>query len=109
MVAATERLIEEHNPRWNLGGGRGVHPEWLPGLGEAGLRNIEAFSYDVDVPYTPEAWIGRIRASAGIAALSLKAIQAFGRHLAQVLAERFSAGILLAPHRVFAIVAAGPS
>lgn len=105
MVEATERLIEAHNPEWNLGGGRGIHGEWLPALGNAGLQSIETFSYDVDVPYTPAAWRGRIRASAGVAALSPEAVQTFDADLAEILADRYPAETLDVPHRVFAIVA----
>ena len=109
MVEATERLIEEHNPKWNFGGGRGIHPEWLPGLSEAGLQDLETFSYDIDVPYTPEAWRGRIRASAGVAALSPEGVQSFDSSLAEVLSNRYPSEVLEVPHRVFAIVATPPS
>ena len=51
MVRATEELIEKHNPAWRLGNLNGVHPRWLRDLGEAGFRDIESFSYDVDVAY----------------------------------------------------------
>ncbi|MCB0062524.1 MAG: class I SAM-dependent methyltransferase, partial [Caldilineaceae bacterium] len=37
VVAATEALIEEHNPAWHLGGGTGIYPQWLRDLGEAGF------------------------------------------------------------------------
>lgn len=107
IVEATERLIEEHNPQWNLGGGRGIHSEWLPGLGEAGLRNIETFSYDIDVSYTPEAWRGRIRASAGVTALPSQDVKNFDNDLAEILSDRYPSEILAVPHRVFAIVAIG--
>ena len=109
MVEATERLIEEHNPKWNFGGRRGMYPEWLPGLSEAGLEDLETFSYDIDVPYTPEAWRGRIRASAGVAALSPEGVQSFVESLAELLSKRYPSEVLEVPHRVFAVVAAPPS
>lgn len=105
MVEATERLIQQYNPGWHLGGGIGMHPQWLPDLGAAGMRNIETFSYDMDVPYTPEAWRGRIRASAGVAGLQREEILRFDEDLRALLAKRFPADVLSAPHRVFAIVA----
>jgi SAM-dependent methyltransferase len=107
VVEATERLIEKHNPQWNLGGGRGIHPEWLPGLSEAGLRNIETFSYDIDSPYTPTAWRGRIRASAGVTALPPEEVRNFDNALAKMLSDQYPYEILNVPHRVFAIVASG--
>lgn len=109
IVEGTERLIEVHNSDWKLGGGRGLYPEWLPGLSEAGLLDLESFSYDVDVSYTPEAWRGRIRASAGVAALSSDKVAIFDQALAEMLSDRFPGESLQVPHRVFAIIATAPS
>lgn len=109
VVAATEALIERHNPAWKLGGGLGIHPAWLRDLGEAGFRGIETFSYDVAVPYASEGWRGRIRASAGIGgSLSPTEVDAFDRALAELLASRFPGAELAIPHRVFAVVARAP-
>ena len=69
------------------------------------MRNIETFSYDLDVPYTPEAWRGRIRASAGVAGLQSDEIARFDEDFRALLAKRFPAEVLSVPHRVFAIVA----
>jgi SAM-dependent methyltransferase len=109
MVRATEELIERHNPDWKLGGSLGVHPRWLRGLGEAGYRGLETFSYDVDVPYTPEAWRGRIRASAGVgASMTAAHVEQFDKELAALLASRFPGDLLQVPHRVFAVIARAP-
>jgi len=108
MAEATERLIEAHNHEWNFGGGRGMYPEWLPGLSEDGLQDLETFSYDIDVPYTPEAWRGRIRASAGVAALAPDKVEAFDKDLVEILSDQYPSEILQIPHRVFAIVANAP-
>ena len=109
VVEATEQLILKHNPVWHLGGGTGVYAEWPRAIGEAGFRNIEIFTYDVDVPYTHEDWRGRIRASAGVAAsLSPAGVAVFDEALAMVLTARFSADPLSIPHRVFALVAHRP-
>lgn len=105
MVAATENLIQQYNPRWHLGGGMGMYPQWLPDLSEAGMRNIETFSYDVDVPYAPEAWRGRIRASAGVAGLGADDVRLFDEDLRALLEARFPESVMAVPHRVFAIVA----
>jgi SAM-dependent methyltransferase len=106
---ATERLIEGYNADWGLGGGNGMYPQWLPDLHERGFRNVVDFFYDVDVSYSPAAWRGRIRASAGIAALTVERIGEFDAALARLLAERFPRETLAVPHRVFAIVAEVPS
>jgi SAM-dependent methyltransferase len=109
LARATEELIEAHNPSWRLGNLDGIHPRWLRDLGEAGFRGIETFSYDVDVPYTSEAWRGRIRASAGVgASLPVSEVTRFDRELAALLADRFPSATLLVPHRVFAVIARPP-
>jgi ubiquinone/menaquinone biosynthesis C-methylase UbiE len=108
VVEASENLIRHHNPKWHLHGGVGMYPQWLPGLGAAGMRDIETFSYDVDVSYESEAWRGRIRASAGIAALDPREVAEFDAQLAQLLAGGFPADVLSIPHRVFAISARAP-
>lgn len=106
MVEATERLIERYNADWHLGGGNGRYPQWLPDLRAAGMTVASTFSYDLDVPYTHEAWRGRIRASAGIAALGSRMADEFDAALAGILAARFPSKKLAVPHRIFGIVAA---
>ncbi len=110
LVDATEQLILDHNPVWTMGGGSGLHPQWLRDLGEAGFRDLETFSYDVAVPYTHAAWRGRIRASAGVgAALGPEAVAAFDTALDAILAERFPAEPLQVPHRVFVVIGRRPA
>ena len=105
VVEATEALIVQYNPDWHFGGGLGMYPQYLPLLSGAGIQNIQTFSYDMDVPYSPEAWRGRIRASAGVAALDVDSARKFDTGLAALLSARFPSSILAVPHRVFAIVA----
>lgn len=105
VVEATERLMEAHNPAWKFGGGTGMYPWWLADLSVAGFGGIETFSYDVDVAYSQQAWRGRVRASAAIAAsLEPAQVRAFDAELATLLQERFRQDPLLVPHRVFAVV-----
>jgi SAM-dependent methyltransferase len=109
VVRATEELIERHNPRWKLAGGLGLHAQWLRDLGEAGFRALETFSYDVDVPYTPEAWRGRVRASAGVGGtLAPDAVARFDAEHRELLATRFPGSPLAILHRVFAVVGRAP-
>ena len=107
-VAATEALIEAHNPAWIMGGGYGMWPQWVPEVQAGGFTDIETFSFDVVVPYTPEAWRGRIRASAGITVLDAEAEAAFDRELAALLARDFPGDRIAMPHRVWAMVATSP-
>ncbi len=102
VVEATERLILAHNPAWTLSGGTGMYPRWLADLRTAGFHDVETFSFDVDVPYTRDAWVGRIRASAGVAAsLPAPAVERFSAELTALITE----DRLTIPHRVWAVVA----
>jgi hypothetical protein len=110
-VELTEQLILKHNPNWKFAGGLGMNPQWLRDLGEAGFVNIRSFSFDMDVPYSPAAWCGRIRASAGVgASLSLEQVGRFDAELKQMLealnqASAKEEAVLFIPHRVFAVTA----
>ncbi|MGE0571184.1 MAG: class I SAM-dependent methyltransferase [Dehalococcoidia bacterium] len=105
VVEASEALIVAHNPAWKLAGGLGIHPRFARDIAVGGFRGIETFSFDLEVPYSHEAWRGRIRASAGISAsLSPEAVAAFDAEHAAMLRERFPAEPLLALHRVWALV-----
>ena len=109
MVEITERLIERYNPQWALGGGSGLHPACLKDVAIAGFEDIETFSFDTDASYSHEAWRGRIRASAGVAAaLQAEVVQAFDEELAFILKERFPQDPMKVPHRVFAVVCRAP-
>jgi ubiquinone/menaquinone biosynthesis C-methylase UbiE len=109
VVEATERLIEKHNPAWKLGGGSGVHAWALADLATAGFIELETFSFDLMVPYTHEAWRGRIRASAGVGAtLPPEAVERFDRDHTAMLRARFPGDPLPTHHRTFAIVARAP-
>jgi len=109
MVDATEQLILAHNPSWRAAGGTGMHPRWAADVSGAGFTGVETFSYDIDVPYSREGWLGRIRASAGVGAtLDSAAIGQFDAELAGLLALRFPDEPLQVPHRVWALVARRP-
>src|SRR5262245_17882217 len=105
VVEATEQLIVKHNPNWRFGGGNGVEFSSMPHLYSAGFSGFETFSYDMNVAYSPEAWRGRIRASAGVgASLAPDEVEAFDAEHARLLEEEFPGAVLQAPHRVFAII-----
>ena len=109
VIEATEKLIEQHNPEWTLGGGRGMYPRWLSDVAIAGFHEIETFSFDLFVLYSHEAWRGRIRASAGVAAsLSPEHVARFDSDLQKLLQEQFPDDPLAVHHRVFAVVCKRP-
>lgn len=75
----------------------------------AGFEDIETFSFDQSIAYTHEAWRGRIRASAGVAAsLSSAAVEKFDAELAALLIRNYAQDPLFIPHRVWAMGARAP-
>jgi len=106
IVEVTESLILKYNPTWSMSGGTGMYPAWLADLAIANFTKIETFSFDLDLHYTHEAWRGRIRASAGVAAsLSPEKVQEFDAELAKILADSFPTNPLPVHHRVWAVIA----
>ena len=110
VVEATEEVILRHSPRWQFAKGTGIYPQWPADLQNAGFAELQTFSFDVDVRYTHESWIGRLRASAPIAGtLEREAVEAFCRDMLALLRARSDAEPLLVPHRVWALTARAPS
>ncbi|MCB2048367.1 MAG: methyltransferase domain-containing protein [Novosphingobium sp.] len=103
MLAATEAMILDVNPAWKpMSGGSGVHPQWLTDMAAVGFLSLETASFDLDQPYSHEAWIGRIKASAGIkASLDEQATEEFAARLAAMLKADFPEDPLAVPHRVW--------
>ena len=109
VVEATEKLIEHHNTEWQMSGGRGMYSRWLSDVAIAGFHDIETFSFDLFVPYSHEAWRGRIRASAGVAAsLTPTQVSQFDADLQKLLQDRFPADPLAVHHRVFVVICRSP-
>ena len=109
MVEATENLIQAHNPEWPWGGLDGFHSWELADLAGADFERLESFTTDVAIPYSHEAWRGRIRASAGVAAsLPADKVAAFDEDHAVMLAERFPEDPIQVPHRIFVVVGHKP-
>jgi SAM-dependent methyltransferase len=77
---------------------RGMYPQWAEDVAEAGLVDIETFSFDWDVPYTVEGWRGRIRASAWTDPRLDAALE-------ETLRARWPSGEITVPHRVWALLA----
>ncbi|MGZ3458312.1 MAG: class I SAM-dependent methyltransferase, partial [Archangium sp.] len=66
LVEATENLMSEFHPARLppdiFGHSAGLYPAWFQDAAGAGLVHLESFTFDVAVPYTHEAWRGRVRA-----------------------------------------------
>jgi SAM-dependent methyltransferase len=106
--AATEELVLRHNPTWPMAGEDGRHPYFADDLGAAGFRDASVFDFVVKVPFTQEAWRGRVRACNGVLTLPRATVDAFDGELAQLLAERFPEPVV-SDHRVYGIVATKPA
>ena len=105
LVEATERLIVAHNPQWSLGGSLGIYPAVTRELTIAAFTDMETFSFDTHVPYSHEAWRGRVRASAGVgASLPPDGVACFDSELRDLLLRDFPEEPLRVLHRTFAII-----
>jgi SAM-dependent methyltransferase len=109
VVAATEEIILRYTPSWPFADRAGLYPQWLTDLQTAGFTGIETFSFDQDVPYSHEAWVGRVRASAPVAGtLDSEAVAACSRELTAMLREGFAGEPLAVAHRTWAVTASAP-
>jgi SAM-dependent methyltransferase len=110
IVEATEEIILRFTPTWPFAGRAGLYPQWLTDLQSAEFTGIETFSFDMEVSYSHEAWVGRVRASAPVAGtLDPDGVRACSQELAAMLCERFARDPLTVPHRAWAVTAQGPA
>ena len=110
VVEATERLIKAHNPSWDGDDGTGIYPSRFADMSRVGFVGIESFSFDVALPYSHEAWLGRIRASSGVgASLPPDAVERFNAAHREMVMRDFPEQPLQVPHRVFAVFGRLPS
>ncbi|MBI2372727.1 MAG: class I SAM-dependent methyltransferase [Deltaproteobacteria bacterium] len=87
IASRTEAIILHHNPGWRFSGMTGFFPEHLSDLERGGFVELETFSYDLEVPFSREAWRGRVRACNGVAAtLDEERVIALDRDLEELLA-----------------------
>jgi ubiquinone/menaquinone biosynthesis C-methylase UbiE len=109
LLELTETLIRQYSPEWHLHGSTGIYPLWLADLANAGFTALQTRSYDEWVTYSAEAWRGRVRASAPIAAsLSTPEVEAFDAELASAMASHFPEDPLAVHHRIFIVIGQNP-
>jgi SAM-dependent methyltransferase len=103
IAAQTERLILEFNPGWWLAGHDGRYPRWQPQLEAAGYTSLTQFDYEEIIPYSHEAWRGRMRACNGVLAIGdPDKIDAFDKKLAAHLHAHHPAELAI-PHRIWCL------
>ena len=110
VVDLTLTALADHGasfPAVTAAGVEGMYPAWTRDAREAGFVALETSSFDLDLPYSPEAWRGRIRASAAVGAVLAPAAVA---RLDADLAARLEGQpeVMALPHRVWALVARAP-
>lgn len=110
VMAAHSPAATQAMPSYRFGQGQGIYGAWLADLERADFRELETFSFDTVLPYTREAWAGRIRASAPIGGtLTPEAVAAFDAEHRSRLAAAFGADPLQVPHRVFVALGRRPA
>ena len=109
VVAKSEAILQRHNPAWPFGGLDGLKPGFVRDLRAAGFHDVESFSVDVDIPYSRDAWRGRLRASAAVSgSLPPEKVAAADAELAAMLARDFPDEPLQVAHCVFALWGKNP-
>jgi len=111
LAHATEELILKHRPRWRHAGAVGVNGQALKDLQSAGFVEIESFTFDVLISFTPIAWRGYVRTWSAVGpSMSADMLVRFDDELAELLAtSRWAASEHFVPHRVFVASARSPS
>ena len=103
----TERLILQHQPRWRHANSTGINGQVLRDVQVAGFREIESFSFDVEINFSRDAWAGFIRTTSAVgASMSAAQIAAFNQAHESLL--RNAPQTFTIPHRVFAVVTKRP-
>ena len=67
VANASEQLVLKYNPNWT-GAGETMHPISVPDCYGAYFTLTHREEYLLDVPFTRESWIGRMRACRGVGA-----------------------------------------
>ncbi len=106
VVSATEEILLRYTPSWPYAHGVGLYPRWLADIQGTGFSELQSFSFDINVPYSRESWIGRVRASAPVAGtLDREGVERCSNELEAMLEERFPQSMLQIPHRLWALTA----
>jgi ubiquinone/menaquinone biosynthesis C-methylase UbiE len=115
LFSATRALIEHVNPAWIdsppqvFGHGVGVYPKWLHDLAMAGFQGIKSFSFDVEIPYSHDAWRGRVRSSGGVGgSLSAEQVTRLDAEVRELLLTRFQKEPVVVTQRLFCAIGRTP-
>ncbi len=100
----TQTLIEEFNSTAYKPNETKMFPEWVEDIYKAGFSGVETFSFDINIPYSIEKWMGRIQASPEIGgSLNKEEISEFNSRLKTFLEEHASTTFNI-PYRAYGII-----
>lgn len=99
---ASEALILERNPGWPLSGVMHMTGVWDEVVREAGFTALQSQAWELDVPWSHEAWRGRMRACNGVLKMTEPLRADFDAAHAAMLAARFPEPVVVR-HEVFAL------
>jgi SAM-dependent methyltransferase len=103
VAEASEALILERFPDWGFSGVTHMSGVWDSQLTDAGFQDLTTLAWELDVPYSHEAWRGRMRACNGVLAMEPPTRADFDAAHERMLKERFP-GPLQVRHEVFALI-----
>ena len=110
IVEETVRAIGDFGARFSSrldASIEGLYPQWTVDLRNAGFKDIETFSFDIDLSYSKADWRGRVRACGPIGGtLDTASVERFDAFFATRLAS--FPDQLAVPHRVWAAVGKSP-
>lgn len=94
IIAEMERLVLQYNPKWSGGGFRSFcysYPSWAQGRFQ--IETIH--SYNITIPFSKEAWLGRIKTCRGVgASLGSEKTAEFERDYRRLL-QKYSEPLML--------------
>jgi len=115
LLSATQELIEQFNPDWaaspprRLGRDAGIYADWFGDLRRGGFDAVESFTSDFEVPYTHEAWVGRVRSGGGVGgSLGSDDLARFDAALEELLDRDFAEQPVTVVHRLFCVIGRNP-
>ena len=107
----TEQLIVKFNPDWPLAGKDCDYTYLIAGIVKAGFDYIDHHFVDEGVPFTHEAWRGRMRTCNGVGSgqLTERQVKDFDRDLQAMLTQHAPDEPVTILHRVFTIIVRTPN
>jgi SAM-dependent methyltransferase len=105
VIELSSALIKQYNPEWTPDR-LGFRLAWADELPAEMFAVVERHDELIDIPYSQEAWCGRIRASAGVSAsMAPEVVATFDRAHAEQLRQTYGEANLNVPHRLAYFIA----